>query len=214
MLIFAVSLLHDRKVLFWHNWLKKLQNDKEIAESRKMIPKEKNLFGKGNLFSSTYSSESAISCYKNPEKIFSTKGPTFFISKSEEVWYIVQFSKKLLNLRIFERCASCSFGNHAGSFSLKVQKKFRSKWWNKRIETSVIIRESWNVFRLASKMLLWTCSSGPIECGFDKSPSNFLLNFQVPLLDTWKKFAKTFATEIFSLNFCSVRLSCDFDTQG
>ena len=63
-------------------------------------------------------------------------------------------------------------------------------------------------------MLLWTCSSGPIECGFDNSASNFQLNFQVPLLNTWKIFEKTFATENFSLNFCSVRLSCGFDTQG
>ena len=63
-------------------------------------------------------------------------------------------------------------------------------------------------------MLLWTCSSGPIECGFDNSASNFLLNFQVPLLNTWKTFEKTFETEIFPLNFCSVRLTWDFDTQG
>ena len=62
-------------------------------------------------------------------------------------------------------------------------------------------------------MLLWMCSSGPIECGFDNSASNFLLNLQVPLLNTWKSFEKTFATENFSLNFCSVRLSCDFDPQ-
>ena len=50
-------------------------------------------------------------------------------------------------------------------------------------------------------MLLWTCSSGPIECGFDNSASTFLPNFQVPLLNTWKSFEKTFAPENFSLNF-------------
>ena len=131
MLVFAVSLLHERKLLFWHNWLKKLQNDKEIARSRKLTPKVKKLFGEGNLFCSTFSSESPISCYKNPEKIFSTKGPTFFISNSEEGWYSVQFFKKLLNLRIFERYAGCIFDNHAGNFSLKVQKKLRSKRWKK-----------------------------------------------------------------------------------
>ena len=57
-------------------------------------------------------------------------------------------------------------------------------------------------------MLPWTCSSGPIECGFDNSASNFPLNFQVRLLNTWKTFEKTFATEIFFPKFllCTPKL--------
>ena len=54
---------------------------KKLLNLEKGYQKEKKLFGKGNLFSSAYSSESAISCYKNPEKIFSTKGTTFFYLK-------------------------------------------------------------------------------------------------------------------------------------
>ena len=125
MLVFAVSFLHERKSLFWDNWLKKLQNDKEIAQSRKLIPKRKKLFGKVNLFSATYSSESAISCYKHPEKIFLTKGPTFFLSQiQKEVDTLCNFSKKMLNLRKFERYAGCNVDNHAGNSTLKVQKNF------------------------------------------------------------------------------------------
>ena len=143
---------------------------KKLLNLEKWHQKEKKLFGKGNLFSSTYSSESAISCYKNPEKMLSTKGPTFFISKSEEGWYIVQFFKKLLNLRIFERYAGCSFGNHAGSFSLKVQKKFRSKRWNKRIVTfffrnkiflSLLLETFFAL--LSTRKLIFSCCHGKLH---------------------------------------------------
>ena len=48
-------------------------------------------------------------------------------------------------------------------------------------------------------MLLWKFFPGPIESGFDNPASNFPLNFQVPLLNTWKYFEKTFATENVSL---------------
>ena len=74
----------------WRNLL----NNKEIAQSPKMIPKTTKLFRERNHFSSNISSESAVSCYKNPKKIFSTEGPTFFISKYEEGWNILQFFKK------------------------------------------------------------------------------------------------------------------------
>ena len=56
------------------------------------------VFRKRNHFSSKNFSGSAISCCKNREKIFFlTKGPTFFMSKSEGGWNILHFFKKILS---------------------------------------------------------------------------------------------------------------------
>ena len=92
---------------------------KKLLNLGKWYQKEKNTFlERENFFSSTFSSESAKSRYKNPEEVFSTKGPTFFYLKLRRRLKHCAIFQKLLNLRIFERYAGCSFDNHAG-------KKFR-----------------------------------------------------------------------------------------
>ena len=132
MLVFAVSLLHERKSLFWHIRLKKLQNHKEIAQSRKTIPKRKKYFlERETLFPLLIPLKAQYPVIKTLKKSFRLKALLFFISNSEEVWYSVQFFKKLLKLRIFGRYAGCFFDNHAGNFPLEVQKKLRSKRWKK-----------------------------------------------------------------------------------
>ena len=151
--LFSTNVNRSFETTDWKN----CEMTKKLLNLEKWYQKEKKLFEKGNLFSSTYSSESAISCYKNPEKMLSTKGPTFFISKSEEGWYIVQTFKKLLNLRFFERYAGCSFGNHAGSFSVKIQKKNCSKRWKNRIVTSFFRSEIFLVW--SSRHFLQFCQT-------------------------------------------------------
>ena len=125
MLNFAVSLLHERKLLFWNNWLKKLQNDKEIAQSRKMIPKRKKSFLEREIsFPQIIPLQARYPVIKTLKKIFSTKGSTFFYLKLRRRSKQCAIFQKLLNLRIFERYASCSFHNHAGNFSLENKKNF------------------------------------------------------------------------------------------
>ena len=79
-----------------------LQNDKEIAQSLKMILK-KTLFGKDNHFFSKFFSGRA-NCSDNPEGNFSTELIICFGAKSEEGWNLLQkykncFSSKSSTIR-------------------------------------------------------------------------------------------------------------------
>ena len=94
MLVFAVSFLHERKSLFWHNWFEKLQNDKEIAQSRQMIPIRKKYFlERENIFPQLIPLKAQYPVIKTLKKSFRLKALLFFISNSEEVWNIVQLFK-------------------------------------------------------------------------------------------------------------------------
>ena len=94
MLVFAISFLHERKSLFWHNWVKKLQNDKEIAQSRKMKPKRKKYFlERENFFPQLIPLKAQYPVIKTLKKSFRLKALLFFISNSEGGWNIVQSSK-------------------------------------------------------------------------------------------------------------------------
>ena len=75
-------------------------------------------------------------------------------------------------------------------------------------EFSLTLPKSWNVYRVASKMLLWKRSFGPIKCIFDNHAGNFPLKLQVPLLEIKKWFEKAFALEKFYLTFflCTLNL--------
>ena len=66
--------------------------------------------------------------------------------------------------------------------------------------------------RTCFKFLLRKCSSGPKDCSCDNHAGTFLLKLQNSLLEIWKCFDKTFATEKISINFSSVHLVCGFDT--
>ena len=84
--------------MFCHTSPKNFAKWQKNWSTSKNDTKRRKLFRKRNHFSSKYFSGSAISCCKNREKIFFlTKGPTFFISKSEGGWNILHFFKKILS---------------------------------------------------------------------------------------------------------------------
>ena len=90
-----VSFLHESKSLFWHNWLKKLQNDKEIAQSRKMIPKRKKYFlERENFYPQLIPLKAQYPVIKTLKESFRLKALLFFLSQTQkEVETLCNFSK-------------------------------------------------------------------------------------------------------------------------
>ena len=81
----------------WRNLL----NNKEIAQSPKMIPKTTKLFRERNHFSSNISSESAVSCYKNPKKnLFDWRPYLFHLEVRRRLKHSAIFQKMVI-VKIF-----------------------------------------------------------------------------------------------------------------
>ena len=94
MLVFAVSLLHERKLLFWHNWLKKLQNDKEIAQSRKKDTKRKKNFSEKEIcFPQLIPLKARYPVIKFLKKSFRLKALLFLSQSPKKVETLFHFSK-------------------------------------------------------------------------------------------------------------------------
>ena len=70
---------------------------KKLLNLQKRYKKEQNFLEREITVLQIIPLETRYPVVNNPEKIFSTKSPTFFISKYEEGWNIVRFFKNCLS---------------------------------------------------------------------------------------------------------------------
>ena len=112
----------------FHTWPKNFQQRQINHSNSKNDNRKIKLFRKTNHFSSRHFSGIANSCCKKPEENFLTRSP-FFSSRSPKKFAIMfNFKKKLFFLKIFWSYVGCSFDNHVGIFSLKLQVSLLKNW--------------------------------------------------------------------------------------
>ena len=112
----------------FHTWPKNFQQRQINHSNSKNDNRKIKLFRKTNHFSSRPFSGIANSCCKKPEENFLTRSP-FFSSRSPKKFAIMfNFKKKLFFLKIFWSYVGCSFDNHVGIFSLKLQVSLLKNW--------------------------------------------------------------------------------------
>ena len=125
--LFPTNVNHCFDTTDWKN----CKTTKKLLNLDKWYQKEKNFLEREICFPQPIPLKARYPVEKNPEKIFSSKAPTFFYIKVRRRLKHCAIFQKLFILRISERYAGCRFDNHAGNLPLKVQKKLRSKRWKK-----------------------------------------------------------------------------------
>ena len=111
------------------------------------------LFRKTNLFSSKHFPVSPNSCCKKAEENFLTKSPFFHLEVRRSL-QSCSIKKKTVFLKNFWRYVGCSFDNHAGNFSLKLQVSLLKNW--KRFQKAYALEKFYPIF-----------SSARLICGFE-----------------------------------------------
>ena len=116
--LFSTHVNRCFDTLDWRN----LQNDKEIAQSPKMIPERIKILEIEITLSQIIPLEARYPVVKTVKISFWLKALIFSNLKLRRRLKHCAVFQKLFNLKILERYVDCSFDNHAGIFSLKTKK--------------------------------------------------------------------------------------------